>query len=248
MMLAPATQLHASAVRVVGQGLLSPANSAYHCPRLFYRTFHCCILLSSPKRRQRWRAGALLSAQALSQWAAQELAAQQWLMAGLADSVGTGWQAPVAAQRAAAAWASASAVGQPSSQAALVVGSLVSALQPSCFDSACQQEKDTLLIARCTCWPSCLAARSASCAIPPLRVCCLLYGWWLRLHHSAGPVPCTCSLAVPLLMLVAAVAYLLRPPPQGSLDDGTLFEDRKTGALLTWCPLLVYDIWLQPPM
>lgn len=37
------------------------------------------------------------------------------------------------------------------------------------------------------------------------------------------------SLTAPLLVLAAALAYLLRPPPQSSLDEGTLFEDESTG-------------------
>lgn len=61
---------------------------------------------------------------------------------------------------------------------------LATALQAACFDAACQQQKDTLLII---------------------------------------------SLALPVLALAAAIAYLLRPPPQGSIDDGTLFEDGTTG-------------------
>ena len=59
-------------------------------------------------------------------------------------------------------------------------------MQAACFDAACQQQKDTLLIA---------------------------------------------SIALPLLVLLAAIAYLLRPPPQGSIEDGTLFEDGTTGEL-----------------
>ncbi|KAI7845690.1 hypothetical protein COHA_000804 [Chlorella ohadii] len=39
------------------------------------------------------------------------------------------------------------------------------------------------------------------------------------------------SLALPILVLVASVAFLLRPPPQGSIDEGRLFEDPKTGIL-----------------
>ncbi|KAL4428114.1 hypothetical protein ABPG75_002203 [Micractinium tetrahymenae] len=39
------------------------------------------------------------------------------------------------------------------------------------------------------------------------------------------------SLAFPLLVLAAAVAYLLRPPPQSSLDEGSLFEDESTGTI-----------------
>lgn len=38
-----------------------------------------------------------------------------------------------------------------------------------------------------------------------------------------------CSLAIPVLVLVASVAFLLRPPPQGSIDEGRLFKDPKTG-------------------
>lgn len=63
---------------------------------------------------------------------------------------------------------------------------LVTALQPSCFDAACQRQKDALLVA---------------------------------------------SLLAPLLIFGAAAAYLLRPPPQASLDDGSLFQDSSTGAV-----------------
>lgn len=39
------------------------------------------------------------------------------------------------------------------------------------------------------------------------------------------------SLVLPVLALVAAVSYLLRPPPQESLDDGSVFADESTGTL-----------------
>jgi hypothetical protein len=38
-------------------------------------------------------------------------------------------------------------------------------------------------------------------------------------------------LAIPLLVLFVAAAFLLRPPPQESFDEGRLFEDGQTGAV-----------------
>ncbi|KAL4858759.1 Serine/threonine-protein kinase SAPK9 [Chlorella vulgaris] len=77
-------------------------------------------------------------------------------------------------------------VAQAAAARGLPLLDLVTALQPSCFDAACQRQKDALLVA---------------------------------------------SLLAPLLIFGAAAAYLLRPPPQASLDDGSLFQDSSTGAV-----------------
>lgn len=39
------------------------------------------------------------------------------------------------------------------------------------------------------------------------------------------------AITLPLLVLVGAVAYLLRPLPQERVEAGELFEDETTGAL-----------------
>lgn len=56
-----------------------------------------------------------------------------------------------------------------------------------------------------------------------------------RCPRAACPAPSR-SLAVPMLVLAAAVAFLLRPPPPGSIDEGRLFQDESTGTLFEAAP------------
>ncbi|PRW44349.1 thioredoxin-disulfide reductase [Chlorella sorokiniana] len=90
------------------------------------------------------------------------------------------------------------------------------------------------------------ALHSSAAALPlppPLHV---LPGAWALLADLATALQPSCfdaecqrekdmlleaSLAIPVLVLFASVAFLLRPPPQGSIDEGRLFEDPKTGIL-----------------
>lgn len=123
--------------------------------------------------------------------------------------------------------AAAGAVPTPLPLAAgAFLAGLPTALQPSCFSESCQAQKDSLLIAR---WAEGAGWAAAAPALHQLLP---------KLNASrACPALAPCSLVVPLLVLAAAVAFLLRPPPQGSIDEGRLFEDESTGARYRPIPL-----------
>lgn len=54
------------------------------------------------------------------------------------------------------------------------------------------------------------------------------------------------SIALPLLALVAGIAYLLRPPPKARLDAGTLIKDNSTGVGAASLPVMVPAVGCQP--